>query len=81
MHVEHHDLSHEFPEFKEEIHRLKLEDGHFRRLFQEYGELDKEICRIEEDIELTSEQELEALKKKRVHLKDTLYGLLQAAKA
>lgn len=81
MHVEHHDLSREFPEFKEEIHQLKGSDAHFRRLYDEYAELDKEIVRIEADIELTSDLDLEGLKRKRVHLKDTLYGMLQATKA
>jgi uncharacterized protein YdcH (DUF465 family) len=36
MTIEKHDLHHEFPEYKEEIHRLKMNDAHFRRFFDEY---------------------------------------------
>lgn len=79
MHVEHHDLAREFPEYKETIHRLKLEDAHFVNLFHQYQELDKQICRSEEGTELMSDQELEGLKMKRVHLKDTLAKMLDAA--
>jgi hypothetical protein len=30
-----HDLHHEFPQYAERIHHLKVSDGHFRRLFDE----------------------------------------------
>ena len=81
MHVEHHDLAREFPEFKAEIHALKASDGHFMRLFQEYQNLDKEICRVEDAAEVMSDQELHGLKLKRVHLKDTLTHMLAEAHA
>ena len=81
MHVEHHDLAREFPEYKESIHLLKASDAHFVHLFRQYQELDKQICRVEEDIELMSDQELEGLKMKRVHLKDALVKMLDAASA
>jgi uncharacterized protein YdcH (DUF465 family) len=32
----HHDILHEFPEFKEKITALKTSDAHFRKLFDEY---------------------------------------------
>jgi len=43
MTVEHHDLLHEFPEYKSQIHELKVSDHHFRRLFDEYHELTIDI--------------------------------------
>jgi len=73
MQVEHHDLHHDFPEFKEVIHNLKLSDHHFARRFDEYDALDKSIRRIEEGVEASDDKHLEALKMKRVHLKDELY--------
>jgi uncharacterized protein YdcH (DUF465 family) len=76
MHVDHHPLIKEFPELRERIHALKVTDTEFRKLFEEYGEIDKEICRIEEDIEPASDARAEILKKKRVFLKDALYQLL-----
>ena len=45
--MEKHDLHHEFPQFEQKIHDLKISDNHFKRLFDEYHELNKEIYRIE----------------------------------
>lgn len=77
MYVEHHPLIKEFPEYREKIHELKTSDPEFKKLFDEYHEIDKEICRIEEDIELARDEYAEILKKKRVFLKDALYRMLQ----
>jgi len=78
---EKHDLHHEFPEFKEEIHHLKMNDAHFSRLFKEYHELDHEVIRIEKGVETTSDDYLEQQKKQRLHLKDALFTLLKAQQA
>jgi len=72
----HHDLADEFPEFKQRIHELKLASREFRRLYDEYQALDKEIYRIEEEIETPSDDYAEELKRRRVRLKDRLYGML-----
>ncbi len=34
--MEKHDLRHEFPEFEQKIHDLKVVDNHFRRLIDDY---------------------------------------------
>ena len=78
MFGEKHDLLHELPEFKNKIHELKTSNKHFSRLFDEYHELDHQVLRIEENIETTSDDYLEALKKKRLQLKDELFDMLQA---
>lgn len=78
MNVEHHPLVHEFPEHRETLHRLKLTDTHFARLASEYEDIDKEIVRIEDDIESASDVVLETLKKRRLLLKDQLYARLIA---
>ncbi len=75
--MQHHDLLHEFPEFKEKIHELKISDAHFRRLFDEYHEVDKEVSRIESDIEPRAAFALEDLKKKRLLIKDQLFAILK----
>lgn len=77
MFGEHHDLAHEFPEYKERIHELKMKDHHFASLFDEYEKLDKEIYRIEEQIETPSDEYTEELKQKRVQLKDQLFNMLK----
>jgi len=76
---EHHNLAHEFPEYKDQIHELKVNDPEFAQLFEKYEDIDKEIYRIEMQIENTSDEYLEGLKIKRVKLKDQLYAMLQQA--
>lgn len=73
----HHDLAHEFPQLKARIRELKQSDHHFTRLYQEYQDVDKEIFRIEEEIETPSDEYTEELKKKRLKLKDELYAILK----
>lgn len=74
----HHDLSKEFPEYEAKIHQLKSEDNHFKRLLEEYEEVDKEVYRIEEGIETPDDDYTEELKKKRLNLKDQLFVILKA---
>ncbi len=76
MPVEHHDLIHEFPELKEQIHKLKTTNAHFRRLFDEYHELTTEIEKMELEIVAKSTETEEKAKKQRLHLKDELYKML-----
>lgn len=73
---EKHDLAHEFPEYKEKIHTLKLENHHFAKLFDEYHLVNREIHRIESGVEPTSDDYLEEAKKKRLALKDELFSFL-----
>ena len=77
MFGEHHDLAQEFPEYKDRIHELKMSNAHFASLFEEYENLDKEIYRIEEQIETPSDEYTEQLKQKRVELKDQLFQMLK----
>ena len=71
-----HSLLNEFPEHAEKIHELKVSDNHFRKLFDEYHEVDHHIHRIETDAEATTDEHLNELRLSRVHLKDTLYKYL-----
>lgn len=75
--LENHSLINEFPEHKDAIHQLKMSDGHFARLFDQYHQTDKEIHRIESGAEATSDEYLESLKKRRLQHKDELYSILQ----
>ncbi|MFO7602675.1 MAG: YdcH family protein [Gammaproteobacteria bacterium] len=76
---EKHDLLHEFPEYREQIHALKTGNAHFARLFEEYHAVDHEIRRIEEGVETPSDDYLEERKKLRLNLKDQLFEMLQQA--
>lgn len=79
MRVEHHDLHHEFPEYDEAIHQLKMNDAHFARLFDEYHTLDRQIRKIEEGSDLDGGGFFGTLKKQRLALKDTLEHMLKQA--
>ncbi len=76
---DHHDLAHELPEYKKNIHDLKMSDAHFSKLFKEYEGLNKEILRIEKGIEAVSDEYLEILKKKRLLLKDEMLSIITKA--
>ena len=73
----HHPFVSEFPEHRETIRSLKLADAKFRAMFEEYHQLDDEICRIEEDIEFATDQQIDELKFKRAKLKDALYSAVR----
>jgi len=79
MFGEHHDIPHEFPEYKDLIEKLCNSDEGFQKMYQEYHALDEEILQIEQNVETTSDVYAEDLKKKRVHLKDEIYQRLRAA--
>lgn len=78
MFGEKHDLLHEFPEHRERIRELKMCDGHFARLFDEYHQVEHEVHRIENGAETASDDYLEQRKKVRLSLKDALYRMLIA---
>lgn len=74
--MEKHDLLHEFPEHREKILTLQKQSNRFRKLYEEYHEADHHIHRIEEGVAATTDDHLNELRMKRVHLKDSLYKLL-----
>ena len=79
MPLENHSLINEFPEMRESIRRLKATDSHFARLFAEYDAAEHAVHRIESGAEPAADEYLEELKKKRLRLKDELFGLLKKA--
>ncbi len=79
MAIEHHSLATEFPDHLDTIHRLKMENAHFQNLMEKYEVVDKEIVRMEENIETPEDTVLTEEKKKRLELKDELYGMIMAA--
>lgn len=80
MHVDHHPLIAEFPEFKDAIHDLKMSDAHFTHLFTDYESVDKAIVRAENGIDTLTDLELGVLKKQRLSLRDKLYAMLHASR-
>jgi len=75
---EKHDLIHELPEYRDQIHKLKIENHYFSNQFNKYHEIDHEIRRIEEGIETPEDSYLEKLKKDRLYLKDELLAIISS---
>ena len=73
-----HELAEEFPEYVERIHELKIHDEHFRHLFEEYHEINREIHRAEAVGVNISDEHIEILRKKRLLLKDEVFAMLTA---
>jgi uncharacterized protein YdcH (DUF465 family) len=71
-----HELHDEFPHDAEALRRLKLENAHFARLAERHHEVNREIHRIESEIEAASDERMEALKKERLHLLDEIAAML-----
>ena len=76
-------MEHMFPEYRDLISKLKQEDAHFARLFDEHNELDDKITGLENDpvTSVSAENEIDALKVKKLALKDQLYEILKKADA
>lgn len=73
-----HELAEEFPEFKERIHELKISDGHFQRLFEDYHVVNREVHRVEAAGVNVSDEHYEEIKRKRLGLKDRIFAILKA---
>lgn len=75
-----HDLAHEFPEYKERIHALKIsEDAHVSDLFSAWHHVAKELHAIEAGTETPGDVYVEDLKKRRLKLKDEIYEILKGS--
>jgi uncharacterized protein YdcH (DUF465 family) len=70
-----------FPEYRELITRLKTTDRHFTNLFDKHNELDQKIKNMESHVESGTPEEIETLKKEKLHLKDELYAILKKVEA
>ncbi|MCP3971477.1 MAG: YdcH family protein [Rhodobacteraceae bacterium] len=76
-----HELADEFPEHADRMHKLKTEDAHFAKLFDDYHEINRTIHRAETNVEPVEELTEVAMRKQRVALKDEIYRILAAAAA
>lgn len=76
MTLQKHDLLSEFPNNRDAIHTLKMNNAHFAKLFDQYHNTDHDVHRIESGAENTSDDYLEGRKKERLHLKDQLFKMI-----
>jgi len=75
------ELADVFPEDAAALHRLKHDNAHFVRLAERHHEVNREIHRIETEIEAASDERLEGLKRERLHLLDEIAAMLEQAPA
>ena len=66
-----------FPEYRDLISQLKQSDKRFARLFDEHNELDEKIANMVKNPVTGHLDEVEVLKKQKLHLKDQLYQILK----
>ncbi len=80
---EHHDISHEFPEYRRMLDELRITDKNFDSLVAKHDYIDDEIRLLEERQVPVSDEEIEKMKFERTALKDRIYQYLrdQASKA
>jgi len=76
---EHHDISHEFPEYHRMIEVLRTTDAKFDSLVAKHDYIDDEIRLLEERQSPISDAEIEKMKFERTALKDKIYHCLRAA--
>lgn len=76
-----HDLAADFPEHADRIHALKENDAHFRKLYNEYDEVNHAVHRAENRIDTMSDEAENDLRHRRSQLKDELYRLITAENA
>lgn len=76
-----HDLHSEFPGDVDILHDLKVSDQHFRTVSDRYHEINKEIHRIESELEAASDERTEELKKQRLLILDEVAAMIAKTKA
>lgn len=74
-----HELAEEFPDQVDKLHSLKMENGHFAKLAEEYHQINREIHRIESGVEAATDERTIDLRKRRLELKDEVNGMLATA--
>lgn len=70
-----------FPEHRELISELRQNNAHFSKIFDERNTLDHEIIRLEQNPVTSGLDDIEVLKKKKLHLKDEIYQMILRAQA
>lgn len=75
---EHHDISHEFPEYRRMLDELRTTDTQFDALVAKHDYIDDEIRQLEERQSPISDLEIEKMKFERAALKDRIYQALRA---
>ncbi len=68
-----------FPEFKDLIPKLREDNPHFAKMFEQHEQLDREVNLLEQDPVNQIRDDIELLKRQKLKLKDQMYLMLQQA--
>ncbi len=71
-----HELAEEFPDKIDAMQELKRTDGHFRKLADDYHEVNRAVHRAETNVEPMTEQAEADLRRQRMALKDQIASML-----
>lgn len=74
-----HELAEEFPQHVQKMHELRTSDAHFVKLADDYHAVNGDIHRAETDVEPTSDDHMNEMRKKRLALKDEISAYLNKA--
>jgi hypothetical protein len=74
-----HEIHDEFPEYAGKLHTLKVSDEHFADLLEDYRDVNRAIHRAETEVEPVGDAHMEDMRKRRMVLKDEIYGMLTRA--
>ncbi len=71
-----------FHDNRDIVAELKLKDSHFASIFDEHAELDQKINQLEKDLvkHASREEEIEQMKRRKLHLKDEIYKIIDKNK-
>lgn len=72
-----HELSEEFPQQASQMAHLRQTDAHFAKLADSYHTLNRAVHRAETDVEPTSDDHMQRLRKERMALKDEIAAYLR----
>ena len=72
-----HELHEEFPQQAEHMAKLKLSDAHFAKLSEDYHTVNRAIHRAETDVEPTSDENMQKMRRERMALKDQIAAYLR----
>jgi uncharacterized protein YdcH (DUF465 family) len=75
-----HELHNEFPDDAGLLHDLKVSDSHFKTVADRYHDVNREIHRIEVEVDHASDARLEDLKKQRLSMLDEVSEMIARAK-
>ncbi len=73
-----HELADEFPDQVQKMHDLREKDAHFAKMSDEYHEVNRAVHRAETNVEPTSDDHMNQMRKERMALKDQIAGYLSA---